>query len=240
MEGISRRKGLMNLTVKSLVILLALTSVFTVKADTNGPSLSCDSPIFDFGTRLNTEEIQHSFTFTNISSAPLVITRVRSGCGCTRAELDRSTIPPGETAVLSSRLTLTGFFGVKRSTIYLHTNDPAHPVFLCQYQGTVLSEMDVTPPAVHFYVKPASTNQDSIVIIQNRTAIPLHPLSIETPGNYCSVMLHTNEPGQQYSLTVTCVATAAVESVKGVITLLTDHPRFSRITVPLSISRVLK
>jgi len=228
---------LRRLTVTGMGALLALTLPAATGGNANGPSLRCDAPVFDFGTRFNTEDIFHVFTLTNCGVAPLVISQVRTGCGCTRAELDRNTIPPGGIAALTSTLTLRGYSGLKHSSIYLHTNDPDNPVFLCQYQGVALAELDISPPAVRFDITPdSSSNQTATLTILNRTAIPLHPLSLDSPGPFCSLQLATNQPGRQYTLTVNRIASPATESVMGIITLLTDHPRYSKIEIPFSLA----
>ena len=226
----------MTQTFRHWVASWVLAMTVPALGGTNGPLVTCDNPVFDFGTQMNTEDVLHTFQVSNIGDAPLTISQVRTGCGCTKADLDRNTIPPGETASLSTRLTLRGHSGVKRSTIYLHTNDPAHPVFLCQYQGTAVAELEIVPPALHFEVTPASSNQTASTTIRNATSIPIHPLSLESPSSIYTIQLATNQPGQQYTLTVTCVATAATESIQGIITLLTDHPRYPKLSIPLSLA----
>ena len=106
----------------------------------------CDAPLFDFGTKSNSVEVDHEFLIRNAGNMPLVIAQVRSGCGCTQATLTQNTIPPGSNAVLSARLTLKGIVGPKRTHIYLHTNDPANPVFQFQLSGSAVVGSSVTPP----------------------------------------------------------------------------------------------
>jgi len=161
----------MNQIVRCLLVTLVLVAGITARGNANGPSISCDAPVYDFGTRTNTDDIPHSFMLMNKGREPLVISHVRTGCGCTRADLDRSIIPPGGTASLSTRLTLRGYSGIKRTSIYLHTNDPDNPVFLCQFNGTAVAKPDPTP-AIHYGVTTGSSNQNAVVIIQELTVYP--------------------------------------------------------------------
>lgn len=42
-----------------------------------------------------------SFTYTNVSKAPVVITRVRTTCGCTAADAYTGKVLPGETRTIT-------------------------------------------------------------------------------------------------------------------------------------------
>jgi hypothetical protein len=53
--------------------------------------------------------VDHTFVLKNAGTSDLLITAIRPACGCTAANLTRQTIPPGESAELSTRLTLAGF-----------------------------------------------------------------------------------------------------------------------------------
>lgn len=201
---------------------------------TPAPVIACTEPIFEFGSRNNTEDVLHTFIVTNKGTAPLVIAQVRTGCGCTKAELDRNTIPPGESAALSTRLTLRGHSGAKHSTVYLHSNDPVSPVFLCHFNGIAIAELDVTPPALRFDLTPDSTNHTASAVLDNRTGRPLNILGLDYPSSLESVTVVTNQAGLNYTLVAKCPTTPG--SMQGVVSLLTDHPRYPKIDIPLSIS----
>ena len=51
---------------------------------------------FDFGEVDAGAVLEHTFTFTNEGVVPLIITDVRSTCGCTVADWPRNAIPPGK------------------------------------------------------------------------------------------------------------------------------------------------
>lgn len=55
---------------------------------------------FDFGEVDAGAVLQHTFTFTNEGAVPLVISDVRSTCGCTVADWPRQPIMPGATGAV--------------------------------------------------------------------------------------------------------------------------------------------
>ncbi|MEL7219779.1 MAG: DUF1573 domain-containing protein [Bacteroidota bacterium] len=57
--------------------------------------LSFEEEIFEFGEVDAGAVIKHTFTFSNEGAVPLIITDVRSTCGCTVASWPTQPIPPG-------------------------------------------------------------------------------------------------------------------------------------------------
>lgn len=125
-----------------------LVGSVTVLGQTHSPQprLVCVEPLFDYGVKSNSIEIEHDFILRNAGGMPLIISQVRSGCGCTRAQLSHNTLAPGSNAVLSARLSLRGVVGPKQTHIYLHSNDPVNPVFQCKITGSAVMDPAVIPP----------------------------------------------------------------------------------------------
>lgn len=221
-------------SLQTAVAFLLAPLLTLAQTATNSPSITCLEPVFDFGRRNNTEDVYHNFLLENKGNAPLAISEVRSGCGCTRAELDRNTIPPGESATLFTQLTLRTIVGPKRTSIYLHTNDPSNLIFQCELTGTSFAELDLTPPDIRFGVPVGATNLSAALCIRNNTDTPLNLLGMVMNAPFCSVQLATNVPGKQYTLTSTLLATSVTASTSGTIILLTDHPKFARIEIPVT------
>ncbi len=56
---------------------------------------------FNFGEIDEGGKLSHTFPFTNTGAVPLIISDVRSTCGCTVAEWSREPISPGEVGEIS-------------------------------------------------------------------------------------------------------------------------------------------
>ena len=197
--------------------------------------LVCDEPLFDFGTRPNTVEVDHDFVIRNSGELPLVISQVRSGCGCTHAQMSQSVIVPGSNAVLSARLTLRGIVGLKRTNIYLHTNDPDKPVFQCQLSGTAVADLSVSPAQLTFTYTPSSVPTPQRLIVTGQAASNTRITSIECQGTFFRAEIASNTVGYGV-ITVTPATNTPIENVPGFVIIATDHPRFPRLIVPIQTS----
>jgi hypothetical protein len=63
-------------------------------------SIVFDKMVHDYGTVEQNGDGLCEFKFTNKGKEPLVLTNVRSSCGCTVPEWTRDPIPPGQSGVI--------------------------------------------------------------------------------------------------------------------------------------------
>lgn len=215
-----------------LVAGLVVTGTALGQTNKPHPSLVCDESLFDYGVRPNSVEVEHNFIIRNSGNLPLVISQVRSGCGCTQAKLSQNTIEPGTNAVLSTRLTLRGVVGPKRTHIYLHSNDPENPVFQCQLSGSAVTDLAVTPQQVTFTYSPLSPPTEQQLIVTGKSDFTARITAIKTEGSFFHATITSNTPGYGVII-VTPTTNAPVEVLKGIVIISTDHPRFPQLTVPI-------
>lgn len=59
------------------------------------PAISFEKDVHDFGKIITGERVSYGFHFTNTGGSPLLITGIRSGCGCTVGDYPKDPIMPG-------------------------------------------------------------------------------------------------------------------------------------------------
>lgn len=64
----------------------------------NKGMLQFEQEIIDFGTVAYNAEGSRTFSFMNIGEAPVIITNVKTSCGCTVAKKPKKPVMPGETS----------------------------------------------------------------------------------------------------------------------------------------------
>ncbi|MEZ4987045.1 MAG: DUF1573 domain-containing protein [Saprospiraceae bacterium] len=83
---------------------------------------SFSEPTFDFGEVEEGDVITHRFAFTNAGEVPLVISDVRSTCGCTVADWPKTPIQPGGSASIDVRFDSKNKGGKQNKPITITAN----------------------------------------------------------------------------------------------------------------------
>ena len=131
------------------LVLAVIVTTSTFAADTNSPpSLSCVSNCFEFGTVADNQQLKHVFTIRNQGGAPLMITNIHNCCGASTKLADTS-IPPGTATTLEVGINMAGRKGRMNKSIYLHSNDPANPIFQIRIVGVIAPARATNAPSNH-------------------------------------------------------------------------------------------
>ena len=96
----------MKRTLNSLIILVLAIGFFNAtstefdKYDTKVAVIKFKTEIIDYGTVTQNSDGTRIFTFTNEGNAPLLITKVKTSCGCTVPSYSKAPIMPGDSGEL--------------------------------------------------------------------------------------------------------------------------------------------
>ena len=145
------------MTGKCLILLFGMLTVNITghtKAinadDEKAPVFSPVETSFNFGTIGESDGYaEHIFKFKNTGTAPLVILKVQTTCGCTRPEWTELPVEPGEEGVIIITFNPVGRIGPfnKPATVQTNENNGYK-----RHKLTILGEVVEKPsdPAVHF------------------------------------------------------------------------------------------
>ena len=218
-----------------LLLILALgPGAGRCPGQTNGPALSCDQPVYDFGEHDNTRDVEHTFVLKSIGTESVAISQVRAGCGCSKTDLSTNTIAPGATATLTTRVCIKGLQGPKRTTVYVHSNDPAHPIYQLQLAGKAVSDVEIEPRMVSLQWHSGEALPAARVSIVNKSDLPFLVTGIEALSSPFVATVATNVAGRSYTLTVGISSNLSAGSSQGTVVVVTDHPRCARLEIPVS------
>ena len=81
-----------------------------------------DKEWHDFGTLLQGEVVTYSFHFTNTGNMPLIISSVKSSCGCTVGNYPHEPIEPGKDGSIKVTYDSKGHHGFQSRTLTVMTN----------------------------------------------------------------------------------------------------------------------
>lgn len=85
---------------KVLLIVALFFSISLAKAQDNnqGAVINFEKLSHDYGEVFQSDNGEYEFKFTNTGKEPLILTDVRSSCGCTVPEWPRNPILPGQSS----------------------------------------------------------------------------------------------------------------------------------------------
>lgn len=96
----------MKKTLNTAILLVLTLSFFSVaptefgKYDSKVAIMKFKAEVIDYGTVTQNSEGKRLFTFTNTGDAPLLITNVKTSCGCTVPSYSKAPIMPGSVGEL--------------------------------------------------------------------------------------------------------------------------------------------
>jgi len=86
------------------------------------PRIEFEKDVHDFGKVIQGEIVTFGFKFKNTGNADLVISQVKTSCGCTVPKFPKEVIKPGEEKVLSVTFNSEGRKGVQNKTATVVSN----------------------------------------------------------------------------------------------------------------------
>lgn len=133
------------------------------------PKIQIENPLFDFGTATEATMVNHTFKLKNIGKGRLVISHVKTSCGCTAATPSKNSLAPGEDTEITVGFDTHFQKGHQIRTITAFTNDPDTPAAVMTMQGIVKQQVSATPADVAFGKVKQGTEVTKEVIVSDLT-----------------------------------------------------------------------
>ncbi|QLE00497.1 DUF1573 domain-containing protein [Galbibacter sp. BG1] len=125
--------------MKKLLMLLFVGVIgFAATAQDKTAKIEFKEDVIDYGEIAKGSDGVRVFEFTNTGEVPLVISNVRSSCGCTIPKKPEDPIAPGKTGVIEVKYD-TNRVGPIRKTITVQSNADT-PTVAIKIKGTVLGD----------------------------------------------------------------------------------------------------
>ncbi len=120
------------------LVLMALVAFIGFTVNAQQAKISFKNETVDYGTITKGSDGVREFEFTNTGDAPLIITNVKSSCGCTVPKKPDGPIAPGESSTIQVKYD-TNRVGPIRKTITV-TSNASEPMVALKIKGEVIKE----------------------------------------------------------------------------------------------------
>lgn len=102
---------------------------------TTGPmtSIQFESKKYTFDPVVSGDKVTTKFKFTNTGKEPLLISDVKTSCGCTASDYPKEPVAPGESGEIEAVFDTSGKTGAQTKNITVMTNtDPSSNVLIIE------------------------------------------------------------------------------------------------------------
>jgi len=123
-----------SLFIATIALLFALP--MSAQNAGNGPKISFEKEVHDYGAIAQNSDGHCTFVFTNTGDEPLIISNAKGSCQCTVPDWPKQPIAPGESASIKVKYN-TARVGPINKSVTLTTNDSASPTQVLRIKGQV-------------------------------------------------------------------------------------------------------
>ena len=120
-----------------LVLFIAFFAYTLVYSQEMKPEISFEKTVIDYGTVNKGDNGVREFVFKNSGNAPLIISNVKSTCGCTIPKKPEKPILPGESEKIQVKYD-TKRVGFIRKSITVTSNAASSPTTILKIKGQVV------------------------------------------------------------------------------------------------------
>lgn len=247
----------MNKFKKIVLIVFFTLGTIIINAQQKLPVMSFSKIEHDFGKIRQEDGVAKAvFEFVNTGSAPLIITDVKTSCGCTTPSYSRQPIPPGGKGYIEAAYDPVNSPGPFSKTITVSSNAQNSPIVLtikgvvAERQSSieekypfVVDKLRLTNNFVNFGNIYSNEKKSQTIGIYNNTN---ETLELDFDANITSRFLKaqfepkTLKKNQEGKLTITFDASQANEwdFVRGMLFLKINNQTIDRF--PIQISAIIK
>ncbi|HVT16044.1 MAG TPA: DUF1573 domain-containing protein [Thermoanaerobaculia bacterium] len=226
------------------VILALCAAMLAVPLVAQGaPKAVAIQPIKDVGIVAKGDKITADFEIRNDGNAPLEITDVKPGCGCTVASFDKS-IAPGKTGKVHAVVDTAAFNGAIAKGVAVLTNDKATPKIDLTVKARIEPYIDVKPGYARYLVVRGESKEGNIVqTLWAADGAPFDVVKVESPFPYLTVSFREAQEGERDSAgkgkqwrveTRLSNETSPVGPLAGYVTVHTNHHKQKVVEIPIT------
>ena len=135
-------------TLSLLVVAMIGFNSFAQEVGANGPVISIDKEVHDYGTMEQGGNGECVFVVTNTGNQPLILSRCKGSCGCTVPQWPREAVAPGQTGEIKVKYD-TKRIGIINKSVTIQSNAVNSPTKIIRIKGEIKA-----PNATATPVKP--------------------------------------------------------------------------------------
>ncbi|MEI8063801.1 MAG: DUF1573 domain-containing protein [Verrucomicrobiota bacterium] len=198
----------------------------------NRPKIQFDRVVYDFGSTSLVKQLTGVFNIVNTGTAPLILGKPTTTCGCTIAALKLDKLAPGEKTELSFTLAVGNTLrGPMEKHITVPSNDPKNANAQLTVKTDIVPVFDYDPQMLDVGNVHLGVTTNFVIQIKRTDGKPMGITKVEANGVYLHPYLEpvANQPNT-VALRVEIVADGAARRFNNVVNVMgadDDRPLFT-------------
>ena len=207
-----------------------------VQEDKGVPKIEVAKPVFDFGVVGPSKQIPCEFTFKNVGTGTLVVTKILSTCACTVPALKKKEYAPGESGVIKATYRSSATPIAVAKHLYIMSNDKTTPRFEVTIKGRVELKVAIEPKGGRLSLFLNRENGGATPItLTSKDKKPFAVKSFTSTQNAMTVDLDPTAEKMVHVLKPKVDVDKLKTSLKGSISIGLSHPETNRVTLSWSV-----
>ena len=214
----------MNNKVRLVSILIFLWASVCFAWAQDAPKATIAESTFKFGKAVRGTVVEHEYVVRNEGSKALSIKNVVMSIPLKVLKMPAS-VPAGGEGLLKFSLDTAQVGNFYEGVIVVTTDDPAQPEIQLQFDGNIISTVEVSPMPAFYISSQRGEAKEATVEIISHEQDPLRIEKIESPSKLFTVDVQTVEEGKRYSVVLRMSPTAPLGKNNEVIKVHTSSVR---------------
>lgn len=196
----------------------------------DGPVISFENPVHDFGSVGPSSANACEFVFTNTGKAVLKIERFHTPCGCTIPELAKKEYAPGESGTIKVRYNAPASAATDKKPIYVYSNDLKNPQFELTIKAQVTVNVSISPEDVSLLFDQDNAGMPTLTV-KSKDGKEFSITSITTTNEVMAIPFDAAKKAAEFVLEPKVDMEKLEITPTGIIHVRTDHPQSGMLLV---------
>ena len=169
-------------------------------ADGPAPMLKVENPVHNFGVIAPGGKHTCEYRFKNTGTATLVISQIKSTCGCAVPQLKKKTYEPGESGVVKATYTASTRPANIEKHLYIVSNNPGKPQFELTIKAKIEVNFTISPTVMNLSLREDNAGAVAITV-KSKDGKPFSIRSFNSTGNIIAVDLDSAAKSSEFVFT---------------------------------------
>lgn len=207
-----------------------------IDAPSTHPALYCEPDTVDLGIVGSNQSLTAKWQVMNQLAHDVRVTKIRPGCGCTKAELRNldGVVKAGSSTDVVATVSTKNVRGAKKIKIILETDAPECPMLEVNVELSVNPPIKLDAKMIDFGEVNAVVGSVKTINVQSNTEVEFHIDAVKAvEADRIKVDVKEVRKGKEYELSVTILAGAKVGTMRTIVQLVTDNPGIDVVEIPV-------